>query len=133
LNRQFEKIAVDIIDEGYKVDPEKTRAIVTRPLDNWRDYTCADFAVSCERASFVAHPTVQNLFDELWTGPLTHTINIFQFLLVLVFPAHVMSLTYRKDSTLRRLSRGLGGIIELKDWSFQSLVGCKPTKQSDDK
>ena len=115
-------MAVDILDEGYKVDPEKTLSIVTRSLEIWKDYTCADFAVSCKRESFVAHPTMQSIFDELWDGPLTYRIPIYQFLFVLINPFYLMKLTYRSDKTLSRLSAGLEKVTTLKDWSFKSAL-----------
>jgi len=131
LLRKFEALAVNIIDEGYKVDPDKTRSIVVRQLDVWKSYTCADLAISSQRLNFVAHPTVQSLFDELWNGPLAHTVNIIQFLFVLVCPFYLMALAYRRDMTLKRLYRGLGDIILLQDWSLRNLLFGKCTTKED--
>ena len=91
-------MAVTIIDEGNKIDMEKTRHILTRQLDVWTEYTCVDLATASEQLDFIAHPAVQTLFDELWIGPLRKGINILEFIAGLLFPPYLMQVDFRKEA-----------------------------------
>jgi len=77
---------------------EKTRHILTRQLDVWSEYTCVDLATSSEQLDFIAHPSVQSLFDELWIGPLRKGINILEFIAGLLFPPYLMQIDFRKEA-----------------------------------
>ena len=44
--REFEDLAVKVLDVCYKTDPEKAAMLIERRYKNWGDLSCLDLAAS---------------------------------------------------------------------------------------
>lgn len=68
--REFEKLALELLEHCYKIDDDYTQQLLTYELKNFSDQTCLSLAVDAMHQDFVAHTCCQTLINDLWMGGL---------------------------------------------------------------
>ena len=68
--REFEKLALDLLDYAYQQNDDLAQQLLTYELQNWSKQTCLSLAVAAGHGSFVAHTCSQILLADLWMGGL---------------------------------------------------------------
>ena len=61
-------------------------------------------------------------------GPLAKHINFMNFLMIFFNPLWITQLEFQNDNQLKKLSKGIGDIILLKDWSLKRFICGAPTE-----
>lgn len=83
--REFENLALDLLDYCYRTDVHITLQLLTYELQNWSKHTCLGIAVAAKHSAFLAHTASQMLVADLWMGGLRtrkHTnLKVSSFLL----------------------------------------------------
>lgn len=74
--REFEKLALDLLDYCYRQDEATTLQLLTHELQNWSKQTCLGLAVAANHSGFLAHTANQMLLAELWMGALRTRKNV---------------------------------------------------------
>ena len=70
LFREFQKLALELLEHCYKVDDDYTQQLLTYELRNFSDQTCLSLAVAANHREFVAHTCCQMLLNDMWMGGL---------------------------------------------------------------
>lgn len=70
LFREFEELAVKLLEQCYKTNEAMTQMLLTYEMSNWSDQTCLSLAAAASHRSFVANPACQLLVTEMWMGGL---------------------------------------------------------------
>jgi transient receptor potential cation channel subfamily M protein 3 len=68
--REFERLALEMLEHCYKIDDDYTQQLLTYELKNFSDQTCLSLAVDAMHQDFVAHTCCQTLINDLWMGGL---------------------------------------------------------------
>lgn len=68
--REFQKLALDILDHCYKVDDDVTNKLLTYELKTYSKQTCMSLAHRANLRDFIAHPCCQILISDMWMGGL---------------------------------------------------------------
>ncbi|GBL91519.1 Transient receptor potential cation channel subfamily M member 1 [Araneus ventricosus] len=68
--REFENLALDLLDYCYRSDVHITLQLLTYELQNWSKHTCLGIAVAAKHSAFLAHTASQMLVADLWMGGL---------------------------------------------------------------
>ena len=70
LNREFQKLALDILDHCYKENDDLANQLLTYELKTFSNQTCISLAHGANMRDFIAHPCCQNLITDMWMGGL---------------------------------------------------------------
>ena len=127
----FEDLAVNILECGYKRDAKRTKDIITRELDFMEGYTCIDKAITAKQLKFISHQSVHNIFNHIWRGPWKYEFTFVDFLCCL-FPYYLSKLEYRSEKQLRELSELYGEKIYLRN-EFTAMFQLSCLKNDQDK
>ena len=68
--REFQHLAMDILDHCYQQDDDVTQQLLTYELKYWSEQTCLSLAVAASCREFIAHPCCQILLTDMWMGGL---------------------------------------------------------------
>ncbi|GFV05715.1 transient receptor potential cation channel subfamily M member 1 [Trichonephila clavipes] len=68
--REFENLALDLLDYCYRSDVHISLQLLTYELQNWSKHTCLGIAVAAKHSAFLAHTASQMLVADLWMGGL---------------------------------------------------------------
>lgn len=68
--KEFENIALELLDYCYRQDDDQTQKLLTCELQNWSGQTCLSLAVSANHRALLAHPCSQIILADLWMGGL---------------------------------------------------------------
>ncbi|KAL1431159.1 hypothetical protein MTO96_014543 [Rhipicephalus appendiculatus] len=100
--REFEKLALDLLDYCYRQDENTTLQLLTYELQNWSKQTCLGLAVAANHSGFLAHTANQMLLAELWMGALRTRKNVsLKVILGLLFPPTVLWLEFKSKEELQ--------------------------------
>ena len=70
-NREFEAIAVQLLDQCFISEETTSSQLLTYELKNWGRTTNLSLAVSSGHTLFVAHSCSQELLTDIWGGVMT--------------------------------------------------------------
>ncbi|XP_077512947.1 transient receptor potential cation channel, subfamily M [Amblyomma americanum] len=100
--REFEKLALDLLDYCYRQDENTTLQMLTHELQNWSKQTCLGLAVAANHSGFLAHTANQMLLAELWMGALRTRKNVsLKVILGLLFPPTILWLEFKSKEELQ--------------------------------
>ena len=71
LNREFQTIAVQLLDQCFITEETTSSQLLTYELKNWGKTTNLSLAVSSGHTLFVAHSCSQELLTDIWGGVMT--------------------------------------------------------------
>ncbi|CAL1279991.1 unnamed protein product, partial [Larinioides sclopetarius] len=100
--REFENLALDLLDYCYRSDVHITLQLLTYELQNWSKHTCLGIAVAAKHSAFLAHTASQMLVADLWMGGLrTRKHTNLKVILGLLFPVTIVYLEFRSKEELQ--------------------------------
>nr|CAD7409270.1 unnamed protein product [Timema poppensis] len=68
--KEFDNIALELLDFCYRQDDDQTQQLLTCELQNWSGQTCLSLAVTANHRALLAHPCSQIILADLWMGGL---------------------------------------------------------------
>ena len=78
--------------------------MITRELTQFPGHTCLSLANCSSQEEFVAHSSVQQLLQDVWTGALkTREVSIFSLLLAMFCPPLIWQFKYRNTKELKKM------------------------------
>lgn len=66
-------MAINLLNEAFRLNERMAGDLVTYNLTNWGNQTCLSLAVLSQLLGFIAHPCVQCLLSEKWSDTLQFT------------------------------------------------------------
>lgn len=74
LHREFESIAVGVLNECYQIDKQLAHMLLTRELDLWGNRTLFMIADDAAQMDFTEQSCCQTQLNKSWTGRMAaHT------------------------------------------------------------
>ncbi|XP_048733275.2 transient receptor potential cation channel subfamily M member 1-like isoform X2 [Ostrea edulis] len=128
--KEFEKLALEMLEHCYKIDDDYTQQLLTYELKNFSDQTCLSLAVDAMHQDFVAHTCCQTLINDLWMGGLRMRKNSsLKVLLGIFIPPYAMALEFKTKEELQLMPQTMEEHLEeledddsdTEDLSFSSL------------
>ncbi|XP_034245088.1 transient receptor potential cation channel trpm [Thrips palmi] len=100
--KEFENIALELLDYCYRQDDDQTQKLLTCELQNWSGQTCLSLAVSANHRALLAHPCSQIILADLWMGGLRTRKNTnLKVILGLLCPAYIPQLEFKSREELQ--------------------------------
>nr|XP_022329694.1 transient receptor potential cation channel subfamily M member 1-like isoform X4 [Crassostrea virginica] len=128
--KEFEKLALELLEHCYKIDDDYTQQLLTYELKNFSDQTCLSLAVDAMHQDFVAHTCCQTLINDLWMGGLRMRKNSsLKVILGIIIPPYAMALEFKTKEELQLMPQTMEEHLEeledddsdTEDLSFSSL------------
>ncbi|XP_062571913.1 transient receptor potential cation channel subfamily M member 3-like [Saccostrea cucullata] len=128
--KEFEKLALEMLEHCYKIDDDYTQQLLTYELKNFSDQTCLSLAVDAMHQDFVAHTCCQTLINDLWMGGLRMRKNSsLKVVLGILIPPYAMALEFKTKEELQLMPQTMEEHLEeledddsdTEDLSFSSL------------
>ena len=69
--REFQRLAVQLLDHCFITDESRSSKLMTYELRNWGNTTNLNLAVTSGHTLFVAHSCNQELLTDIWSGVMT--------------------------------------------------------------
>ena len=69
-NSEFERSACELLTELYKINHNKTKKLVTRPLETWNGAVIFKLADDFDSMDIKTHDAFQAKLDDIWRGEL---------------------------------------------------------------
>ena len=69
--REFEDLAVGVMNVCYLQDEQRAQELLVREMDNWGGVTCIMIAVQADNKRFVSHMACQTLLNNVWMGKMS--------------------------------------------------------------
>lgn len=76
LADEFEKLAVQIIDEFYQADPKACIKATIRQIPAYGNVTWLELAVAAEAKQFIAQRAVQYVLNSIWYGYIDQQVSV---------------------------------------------------------
>uniref|UniRef100_A0A1I7UCW5 Ion_trans domain-containing protein n=1 Tax=Caenorhabditis tropicalis TaxID=1561998 RepID=A0A1I7UCW5_9PELO len=97
--------AIELVDQCYRADHDKTLRLLRMELPHWSNNNCLSLAVLANTKTFLAHPCCQILLAELWHGSLkVRSGSNIRVLTALICPPAILFMAYKpKHSKTARL------------------------------
>ncbi|XP_024940536.1 transient receptor potential cation channel trpm isoform X3 [Cephus cinctus] len=100
--KEFENIALELLDFCYRQDDDQTQQLLTSELQNWSGQTCLSLAVTANHRPLLAHPCSQIILADLWMGGLRTRKNTnLKVVLGLLCPAYITRLEFKSREELQ--------------------------------
>ncbi|XP_076544339.1 transient receptor potential cation channel, subfamily M isoform X9 [Osmia lignaria lignaria] len=100
--KEFENIALELLDYCYRQDDDQTQQLLTSELQNWSGQTCLSLAVTANHRPLLAHPCSQIILADLWMGGLRTRKNTnLKVVLGLVCPFYITRLEFKSREELQ--------------------------------
>ena len=64
--REWEQLAVDILDKFHESNPSECKQAVIRPVPEFDNVTWLQLAIMADSKLFVAKPVVQDVLTDIW-------------------------------------------------------------------
>lgn len=132
--KEFENIALELLDYCYRQDDDQTQQLLTCELQNWSGQTCLSLAVAANHRALLAHPCSQIILADLWMGGLRTRKNTnLKVILGLLFPPYICGLEFKSREELQLMPQTEEEHLELEnddDHSEQSIDGEPPLRTS---
>ncbi|XP_033210686.1 transient receptor potential cation channel trpm [Belonocnema kinseyi] len=100
--KEFENIALELLDFCYRQDDDQTQQLLTSELKNWSGQTCLSLAVTANHRPLLAHPCSQIILADLWMGGLRTRKNTnLKVVLGLMCPPYIARLEFKSREELQ--------------------------------
>ncbi|XP_063995488.1 transient receptor potential cation channel trpm isoform X2 [Diachasmimorpha longicaudata] len=100
--KEFENIALELLDYCYRQDDDQTQQLLTSELQNWSGQTCLSLAVTANHRPILAHPCSQIILADLWMGGLRTRKNTnLKVVLGLLCPFYIIKLDFKTREELQ--------------------------------
>ncbi|XP_043250492.1 transient receptor potential cation channel trpm isoform X3 [Colletes gigas] len=100
--KEFENIALELLDYCYRQDDDQTQQLLTSELQNWSGQTCLSLAVTANHRPLLAHTCSQIILADLWMGGLRTRKNTnLKVVLGLVCPFYITRLEFKSREELQ--------------------------------
>ena len=97
-------MAIKILNECYSTNEKQTEAMITRELTQFFGHTCLSLANCSGQEEFVAHSSVQQLLNDVWTGALKiREVSTFSLLLAIFCPPLIYRFKFRNTTELKQM------------------------------
>jgi hypothetical protein len=97
--RNFENIALEMLDLSYKSNPKNSKLLIMRQVPEFGYCTCLQIAKIGYCINFLSHQTVQELLTLLWYKRLSSDTSKFKLTLSLICPLLAPFLCYYKSTS----------------------------------
>ncbi|KAF4525034.1 hypothetical protein B566_EDAN001947 [Ephemera danica] len=127
--KEFETIALELLDFCYRQDDDQTQQMLTCELPNWSGQTCLSLAVAANHRALLAHPCSQIILADLWMGGLRTRKNTNMKVghVVSLFMVEQM-LESMKDYLVGMIQRTFDCGIEQAECLYTELLQCTQKK-----
>ncbi|RLU18437.1 hypothetical protein DMN91_008794 [Ooceraea biroi] len=100
--KEFENIALELLDYCYRQDDDQTQQLLTSELQNWSGQTCLSLAVTANHRPLLAHPCSQIILADLWMGGLRTRKNTnLKVIMGLFCPVYITRLEFKSREELQ--------------------------------
>ncbi|XP_018398032.1 PREDICTED: transient receptor potential cation channel trpm [Cyphomyrmex costatus] len=100
--KEFENIALELLDYCYRQDDDQTQQLLTSELQNWSGQTCLSLAVTANHRPLLAHPCSQIILADLWMGGLRTRKNTnIKVIMGLFCPLYITRLEFKSREELQ--------------------------------
>lgn len=100
--KEFENIALELLDFCYRQHDDQTQQLLTCELQNWSGQTCLSLAVAANHRALLAHPCSQIILADLWMGGLRTRKNTnLKVILGLLCPFYIAKLEFKSKEELQ--------------------------------
>ncbi|XP_036140910.1 transient receptor potential cation channel trpm isoform X4 [Monomorium pharaonis] len=100
--KEFENIALELLDYCYRQDDDQTQQLLTSELQNWSGQTCLSLAVTANHRQLLAHPCSQIILADLWMGGLRTRKNTnLKVIMGLFCPLYITRLEFKSREELQ--------------------------------
>ena len=97
-------MAIKILSECYSTNEKQTEAMITRELTQFSGHTCLSLANCSGQTEFVAHSSVQQLLNDVWTGALkTREVSTISLLLAIFCPPLIYQFKFKNTTELKQM------------------------------
>ncbi|XP_011674872.2 transient receptor potential cation channel subfamily M member 2 [Strongylocentrotus purpuratus] len=88
--REYEKLAVGVLDHCYREDRRRTSLLLIREMPEWGNVSCLCLGAAAHDKQFIAHPAVQNVLNDLWSGRISRQNSHWQSFFATFFPLYAL-------------------------------------------
>ncbi|XP_066244869.1 transient receptor potential cation channel trpm isoform X10 [Euwallacea similis] len=114
--KEFENIALEVLDYCYRQDDSQTQQLLTCELQNWSGQTCLSLAVAANHRALLAHPCSQIILADLWMGGLRTRKNTnIKVIMGLIFPPYILKLEFKSKEELQLMPQTTEEHLELEN------------------
>ncbi|XP_057664754.1 transient receptor potential cation channel trpm isoform X30 [Diorhabda carinulata] len=114
--KEFENIALEVLDYCYRQDDDQTQQLLTCELQNWSGHTCLSLAVSANHRALLAHPCSQIILADLWMGGLRTRKNTnIKVILGLLCMPYIFKLEFKSKEELQLMPQTTEEHMELEN------------------
>ncbi|VEN52666.1 unnamed protein product, partial [Callosobruchus maculatus] len=114
--KEFENIALEVLDYCYRQDDDQTQQLLTCELQNWSGQTCLSLAVTANHRALLAHPCSQIILADLWMGGLRTRKNTnIKVILGLLFMPYILKLEFKSKEELQLMPQTTEEHMELEN------------------
>uniref|UniRef100_A0A1B6CRP1 Ion transport domain-containing protein n=2 Tax=Clastoptera arizonana TaxID=38151 RepID=A0A1B6CRP1_9HEMI len=131
--KEFENIALELLDYCYRQDDDQTQQLLTCELHNWSGQTCLSLAVAANHRPLLAHPCSQIILADLWMGGLRTRKNTnLKVVIGLTFPFYISQLEFKSKEELQLMPQTEEEHLIGLEEENESVDGGKATEKSAD-
>ncbi|XP_023311043.1 transient receptor potential cation channel trpm isoform X3 [Anoplophora glabripennis] len=114
--KEFENIALEVLDYCYRQDDDQTQQLLTCELQNWSGQTCLSLAVAANHRALLAHPCSQIILADLWMGGLRTRKNTnMKVIMGLIFMPYILKLEFKSKEELQLMPQTTEEHMELEN------------------
>ncbi|ERL88775.1 hypothetical protein D910_06157, partial [Dendroctonus ponderosae] len=114
--KEFENIALEVLDYCYRQDDDQTQQLLTCELRNWSGQTCLSLAVAANHRALLAHPCSQIILADLWMGGLRTRKNTnIKVIMGLICPPYILKLEFKSKEELQLMPQTTEEHLELEN------------------
>ncbi|XP_068894196.1 transient receptor potential cation channel trpm isoform X10 [Tenebrio molitor] len=114
--KEFENIALEVLDYCYRQDDDQTQQLLTCELQNWSGQTCLSLAVAANHRALLAHPCSQIILADLWMGGLRTRKNTnLKVIMGLLFAPYILKLEFKSKEELQLMPQTTEEHMELEN------------------
>ena len=85
-SQSFEKKATNILQESFKLDPDKALLLLVRRLEGWDKHTVLSLAYNGEHRNFMTNDCCQRKLKDAWYGEIPTYTSSWRIVLSTIFP-----------------------------------------------
>ncbi|XP_072379429.1 transient receptor potential cation channel trpm isoform X4 [Diabrotica undecimpunctata] len=114
--KEFENIALEVLDYCYRQDDDQTQQLLTCELQNWSGHTCLSLAVTANHRALLAHPCSQIILADLWMGGLRTRKNTnIKVIMGLLCMPYIFKLEFKSKEELQLMPQTTEEHMELEN------------------
>jgi len=104
-SQDFQSVAIKVLDSCYAVSESKTEQLLTSELTQFPGHTCLSLASASKQEEFIAHSSVQQLLNDVWTGAIkSREVPAHVILAAILFPPLIGRFDFRDMSEIKKMA-----------------------------